>query len=59
MMGDGAVKFITDSIEAGQPSNGVVKFGQSGARAPGVPSPYDLWGSLGTRAIRETINAEF
>ncbi|WP_404310340.1 DUF1559 family PulG-like putative transporter [Neorhodopirellula lusitana] len=50
LMGDGAVKFVTDSIEAGN------------QRAPevtaGAQSPYGLWGSLGTRASREVISEE-
>lgn len=59
LLADGAVKFITDSIEAGNSSAGMVIFGNSGPRAPGEPSPYGLWGALGTRAGKETINAEF
>jgi prepilin-type N-terminal cleavage/methylation domain-containing protein/prepilin-type processing-associated H-X9-DG protein len=47
LMGDGAVKFITDSIEAGNrkaaPAN------------TGAQSAYGLWGALGTRASAETI----
>ncbi|WP_044303229.1 DUF1559 domain-containing protein [Rhodopirellula sallentina] len=59
LMGDGAVKFITDSIEAGDPNHGSVALGQTGARAPGSKSPYGLWGALGTRASKETIDSEF
>jgi prepilin-type N-terminal cleavage/methylation domain-containing protein/prepilin-type processing-associated H-X9-DG protein len=58
LMGDGAVKFVTDSIEAGVPTRGVVRFGAGGARAPGSPSPYGLWGALGTRASSEVIDKE-
>ncbi|TWT55668.1 DUF1559 family PulG-like putative transporter [Allorhodopirellula solitaria] len=58
LMGDGAVKFITDSIEAGNPKAGNIWWGASGARAPGQPSPYGLWGALGTRALRE-VTGEF
>ncbi len=51
LMGDGAVKFITDSIEAGNSSAPVVsQFWQKGKK-----SPYGLWGSLGTIASKETI----
>jgi prepilin-type processing-associated H-X9-DG protein len=52
LMGDGAVKFVTDSIEAGD----------SGAQPPnpwnvqGQISPYGLWGALGTRANKETVS---
>ncbi|GAA4462686.1 DUF1559 domain-containing protein [Novipirellula rosea] len=58
LMGDGAVKFITDSIEAGNPRSPVVKQGSPGV-APGSKSPYGLWGALGTRASKETIDGEF
>ncbi|TWU42581.1 DUF1559 domain-containing protein [Novipirellula artificiosorum] len=57
LMGDGAVKFITDSIEAGNRSNGDVWVGGTGNRTPGSPSPYGLWGALGTRANREAIES--
>ncbi|WP_372721087.1 DUF1559 domain-containing protein [Novipirellula sp.] len=61
LMGDGAVKFITDSIEAGNQRNPVVYISGNAANnnAPGAKSPYGLWGSLGTRASKETINSEF
>ncbi|WP_442510012.1 DUF1559 domain-containing protein [Novipirellula sp. SH528] len=61
LMGDGAVKFITDSIEAGNQRNPVVRNGGTVANSnvPGAKSPYGLWGSLGTRASKETINSEF
>ncbi len=59
LMGDGAVKFVTDSIEAGDSKAGNVWLGGTGTQAPGSASPYGLWGALGTRASREVINAEF
>lgn len=59
LMADGAVRFITDSIEAGNDTVGTVKYGQTGARAPGSASPYGLWGALGTRAAKEVIDEEF
>lgn len=59
LMADGAVKFITDSIESGNQTIGNVRHGQSGARAPGSQSPYGLWGALGTRAASEVINESF
>ena len=57
LMADGAVKFITDSIDSGNNRAPMVRQG-SGA-APGSQSPYGLWGSLGTRASREVISGEF
>ncbi len=50
LMGDGAVKFITESIESG---NQQLTPGHSGAQ-----SSYGLWGALGTRAGRETAQLE-
>lgn len=58
-MGDGAVKFITDSIESGNQSNGVVWDGGTGTQTTGSKSPYGLWGALGTRASAEVINSDF
>ncbi len=59
-MGDGAVKFITDSIDAGNSTHPNVWTGGGvpGAVA-GSPSPYGLWGSLGTRGSKEVIGQEF
>ncbi|SMP74207.1 prepilin-type processing-associated H-X9-DG domain-containing protein [Neorhodopirellula lusitana] len=57
LMGDGAVKFITDSIEAGK-SNSAQVSNASGGLAAGRKSPFGLWGSLGTRASKETLEEE-
>lgn len=59
LMGDGAVRFITESIEAGNSQHGQVWRNGQGARAPGSKSPYGLWGSLGTRASKETLQGDF
>jgi prepilin-type N-terminal cleavage/methylation domain-containing protein/prepilin-type processing-associated H-X9-DG protein len=63
-MCDGAVKFITDSIEAGnqnsQPvANGNVAIGSPASNVPGAASGYGLWGALGTRASKEVLSGEF
>ncbi|WP_404309220.1 DUF1559 family PulG-like putative transporter [Neorhodopirellula lusitana] len=55
LMGDGAVKFITDSIEAGTSTAESIWYSNN----PGQGSPYGLWGSLGTRASKEVISEEF
>jgi len=55
LMGDGAVKFITDSIEAGNSRAASIWLNNT----PGAPSPYGLWGALGTRANKETISSDF
>lgn len=60
LMGDGAVKFITDSIEAGNSRAPMVYRNQAVmTSAPGSPSPYGLWGALGTRANKEVLSGEF
>ncbi|EMI51694.1 DUF1559 domain-containing protein [Rhodopirellula sallentina] len=55
LMADDAVKFITDSIEAGNTESGTVISGGTAGREPGAISPYGLWGALGTRASAEEI----
>jgi len=58
LMGDGAVKFITDSIEAGSssaaPAWHYIGTGTVSNRV-GQVSPYGIWGSLGTRSMKENI----
>jgi prepilin-type N-terminal cleavage/methylation domain-containing protein len=56
-MGDGAIIFITDSIDAGTQSSGTVTLDGVGELAPGSPSVFGLWGALGTRSQNE-VNAE-
>ncbi len=58
MMGDGAIKFITDSIVGGVVHDGNVWSSGTGESAPGSQSPYGLWGALGTRASAEQIEEE-
>ncbi len=55
LMGDGAVKFITDSIEAGNQNKACTKGSTS---KPGYSSFYGLWGALGTKANKEVIDEE-
>ncbi|KAA5538690.1 DUF1559 domain-containing protein [Roseiconus nitratireducens] len=57
LMGDGAVIFITDSIEAGNQESAMVRR-QAGYLRPGSASPFGLWGALGTRASSETIEEQ-
>ncbi|MCG8652058.1 MAG: DUF1559 domain-containing protein [Pirellulales bacterium] len=59
LMADGAVIFITDSVEAGNRNAGMVVWNGSGSRAPGSASPYGLWGAMGTRASKEVIDEQF
>jgi prepilin-type processing-associated H-X9-DG protein len=58
LMGDGAVVFMTDSVESGDQTNGMVIWNGMGNRAPGSESPYGLWGALGTRANKEVIEEQ-
>ncbi len=55
LMGDGAVKFITESIEAGNASAPQPDT-RAGSPAVGLGSSYGVWGALGTRASKETID---
>lgn len=52
LLADGAVKFVTDSIEAGnQQAQSISKnYGTVGQK-----SPYGLWGALGSISSKETI----
>ena len=58
LMGDGAVVFMTDSVESGNQRSGMVWLNGTGPQAPGSKSPFGLWGSLGTRASSETIEEQ-
>ncbi len=61
LIADGAVKFVTDSIDAGDLNRGQVgnqPNHNDPLSVPGAKSPYGLWGALGTRAYRETIDEE-
>ncbi len=51
LMGDGAIRFVTDSIEAGNSNAPSIWINN----LPGSPSPYGLWGALGTRASRDQV----
>ena len=61
LMGDGAVIFITDSVEAGDSNRGQVGITTAHndpMSVPGSESPYGLWGALGTRASKESIEEQ-
>ncbi|MCD0459062.1 DUF1559 domain-containing protein [Roseiconus lacunae] len=59
LMGDGAVVFMTDSVDSGDPEQPTVCVQRADvvgvALPPGSESPYGLWGALGTRDVGETI----
>lgn len=54
---DGNIRFILDSIEAGDPTAPSVAIPEGFARPRSI-SPYGLWGALGTRASRERVDLE-
>jgi hypothetical protein len=56
-MADGAVVFITDSIEAGNARAHTVYLDHV-PRNVGIASPFGLWGALGTKASKETIEEQ-
>ncbi|EMI22245.1 signal peptide protein [Rhodopirellula maiorica SM1] len=66
LMGDGAVKFITDSVDTGSATGGLWTTGAPGAELrlgfqPGFysgGSPHGLWGALGSRMGKETLTLE-
>ena len=58
LMGDGAVIFISDNIEAGDSRTPNVWRNGTGVSIAGAQSPYGLWGALGTRASKETIEEQ-
>jgi len=58
VMGDGAVKFVTDSIDSGNSSSSTVTFSTAGTLQPGTASPFGLWGAIGTRGNKETLAGE-
>lgn len=63
LMGDGAVRFITASIDAGNQDH--VAYGRDNGDGRGAnggagrESPYGLWGALGTKGMKEVIDSEF
>jgi len=52
LMADGATRFVTDSIDAG--NQDFVPYGRAPNEMPGLASAYGLWGALGTKSARET-----
>ena len=56
LMADGTVKFITDSIDAGNKSHPT--FTPEALANDPPQSPYGLWGAIGTAAGREDLDEE-
>ncbi len=67
LFADAAVKFVTDSIDAGNSRAQTIYVnlgGVSGASSvapslPGSASRFGVWGAIGTRANREQVNVDF
>ncbi|TWU49165.1 DUF1559 domain-containing protein [Rubripirellula reticaptiva] len=62
LMCDGAVTFITDSIDAGNSRAETVWYQNNtteSSNPPGSASPYGLWGALGSKDSSETIDESF
>jgi exosome complex RNA-binding protein Csl4 len=53
-MGDGAVRFVTDNVDAGDQSAGVLS-GTPPRAQINTPSPYGVWGAMGSRCGGETV----
>lgn len=53
-MADGSVRFIAETIDAGDPSTAPVELPLDGD-GPQPPSPYGVWGALGTAAGDEPV----
>jgi hypothetical protein len=51
-MTDGAVRFVTASIDAGSANNGSIC---DAANNAGNESPYGIWGAMGSRNGRENL----
>ncbi len=60
LMADGGVVFMTDSVEAGDQKSPVIGANMNGQPPyrKGKKSPYGLWGALGSRAGKETIEEQ-
>ncbi len=63
-MADGSIRFISDSIEAGDPRTPCVYCLALSSRTnsitpSGSPSPYGLWGALGTRGSGDTVSESY
>lgn len=55
-LGDRAVKFITDGVEAGDPTAVAPNFNQNNGITG--PSPFGAWGALGTKTAGDIVPAD-
>ena len=58
LMADGSVKFVTESIDAGDKTANAPNWPTGSPPVPpGSKSPYGVWGAMGTKAAKETIQS--
>ncbi|TWU19963.1 DUF1559 domain-containing protein [Allorhodopirellula heiligendammensis] len=55
---DGAVRFVTESVDSGSDANAWTVSIGGGHKAPGSKSPFGVWGAMGTRASNETASLD-
>jgi hypothetical protein len=55
LMGDGAVRFISNNINTGNTTLPPPDAPNASGNAIGGPSPYGVWGALGSKAGAEVI----
>ncbi|QDV63194.1 DUF1559 domain-containing protein [Crateriforma conspicua] len=58
VMGDGSVHFVSEAIDAGSPDTPAVGRPQWNGSPAGSPSPYGVWGGLGTTNGREQVSID-
>lgn len=56
LMTDGAVRFVSDSIDAGSPGNLTITEANGNV---GMPSNYGVWGAMGSRDGEESVSMDF
>ena len=54
-MADGSVTFFSESIDTGDPSRATLTSDELAGDV--TPSPYGVWGALGTAAGEESVEA--
>ena len=58
-LADGSVRMITSTIDSRRPGAAISSVHENNSdNPPGSPSPYGVWGSLGTRAGRELVSTD-
>ncbi|TWU67500.1 DUF1559 domain-containing protein [Crateriforma conspicua] len=58
VMADGSVHYVSEAIDAGDPSIPAVGQPSWGGSVAGSPSPYGIWGGLGTINGREQVSID-